>query len=373
MRGVALLVCAACATPAARSEQAVTNGGADAGHPAVIALVDNSGEVQCTASLITPRTGVTAAHCFGAGAVWSLRAFAGSDLDGAGTYSLLSDVRRHPRFDPSTLANDVAVFTLRDELTIAPLALDARAIDASLVATKFEVVGFGTTGTGADAGIKRTGTARIAEVRAEELRADPDPAQPCRGDSGGPMLITPDAVTAVVSRGDSACSDHAIYIRLDIARASLIDPYVAATAPGTARTGDACFYAGHCDGGPCLQTRDDPVLYFCSRACSRDRDCPDAMTCTVDGCRYPEPSPGALGSPCMADSQCTSGTCREQACTVSCLGSPDACPADYECRGEGLSRYCFAAPGGCDGCSGGRGTSGWLILLWLARCGRKRK
>ncbi len=378
MRRALWLSCtlSACASPAVTTQasQAVTNGAADAGDPAVIALVDMADTIGCTASVIGPHTAITAGHCLAGRDPRTLRAMFGSSL-ADGTFVAIADARVHPAFDAISFAHDVAMLTLREESPVPPLALDERAIDTSLVDTTFTVVGFGTTSaSSSDGGEKRTGTARISDVQADELTAVPDPSQPCRGDSGGPALFAPDAVAAVVSRGDTACSDHAIYARIDVARVSLVDPYLADTAPGTARTGDACFYDGHCAEGPCLQTHDDPLLYFCSGACTKDSDCPDAMTCASDGCRYPEPSPGALGSSCSADAACTSGTCRDEVCTVSCLANPDVCPEGFACSGEGLSQYCFAVEGGgCAGCASGGGTPVWLAFLGLigfARAGR---
>ena len=66
MRVIACLVLAACAAPAGTVTQAVTNGSDDAGDPAVVALVDDQGNVGCTASVIEAHTVVTAAHCLGA-------------------------------------------------------------------------------------------------------------------------------------------------------------------------------------------------------------------------------------------------------------------------------------------------------------------
>jgi hypothetical protein len=376
MSGWRWLVClaSACTTPLESTDQAVTNSTTDQGDPAVVALVDPNGEVLCTASVIGPHTGITAAHCFAGPPRRTVRVFFGSTVEPAGTFAVVADTMLHPGFVAATFANDVAMFTFREATQVPPLTLDARTIDASLVGTTFAAVGFGsTTGATSDFGVKRTGTARISAVTADELSAAPDPAQPCRGDSGGPMLIAPDRIAAVVSHGDAACSDHAIYARIDVARAILVDPYIAATAPGTAHTGDACFYDDHCAEGACLQTHDDPLLYFCSSACARDSDCPDSMECASDGCRYSEPSPGAFGSSCTTDAQCTTGTCHGETCTVSCFGTPEVCPDDFECRGQGLSQYCVAAPAGCSGCATGGGAPAWLIAMWFAWRARTRR
>jgi uncharacterized protein (TIGR03382 family) len=363
---------AICASLAGRSlAQPVTNGQADVGDPAVIALVNASDQVNCTASVIGPHTAITAAHCVEGRDPRTLRVFVGSSLPGGGVFLSVSDARAHPGFDPG--GRDLAVLTLREASPVAPLAL-ADMLDASLVGTSFRVVGFGLTGPGlADAGVKREGTARIAAVQAEELVAVPDPSLSCLGDSGGPALLPAGTIAGVVSRGDSLCNDHAVYTRIDVARGVLVDPYLIDTAPGTASVGDPCFYEGHCADGPCLVTHDDPMLYFCSRPCERDADCPAAMTCAADGCRYPEPSPGALGSPCEADLECTSRICREQVCTRSCLGSSDACPADFDCVGSVPERYCFASAGGCGGCASGSGAPATLVLVIIVFAHARRR
>jgi len=365
MRTLAWLVIAGCAAPPVGStSELVTNGSADAGDPAVVALVDQSGQTLCTASAIGMHTAITAAHCFLGPPARTLRVFFGTTVGSGGTFASVADAKPDPAFDPGTFAHDMAVLTFREASPVPPLALDSRTIDSTLVGTTFDAVGFGSTGSAGDIGTKRAGIAQISDVSAAELTTMADPSQPCEGDSGGPMLIAPDAVAAVVSHGDAACTDHAIYARIDVERASLVDPYIAASAPGTAHTGDACFYDGHCAEGPCLQAKDDPLLYFCSQPCTHDSDCPAAMQCAPDGCRYREPSPGAVGSPCTTDSDCTSAMCHDQACTISCLGTPEICPAGYECRGQDLSQFCVAAaPGGC-GCQGSSdGAGGWIILV----------
>jgi secreted trypsin-like serine protease len=266
MRCWLLVACAlaACAIDEiATATQPITNGAPATGDPAVIALVDERDRVGCTAAVIGPHTAITASHCIAAADPRTLRAVFGTSV-ASGTMIAVSDGRMHPMFDATTLANDVAMLTLRDEAPVPPLALDTRTIDAALVGTTFRVVGWGTTGGGVgDSGDKREGTARISEVSATELTAVPDPSQPCRGDSGGPALLSTDAVAAVVSRGDIGCTDHATYARIDAARAVLVDPYLADTAPGTAQIGDACLYEGQCAEGACVQSEDDPLAYVC--------------------------------------------------------------------------------------------------------------
>jgi hypothetical protein len=370
---VLLCTLGACAAHESSSAQPITNGSEDTGDPAVIAVVDANNTVVCTATVIGPHTAITAAHCFAGKSPRALRVFFGGAVAAGDTFSAVADARNHPAFDAAMFAHDIAMLTFRDESPATPLGFDTRAIDSSLVGINFSVVGFGTTtSTTADSGSKRIGTARMSAVEAEEFTAMPNPSQPCRGDSGGPAFLAPSVIAGVVSRGDGACADHATFARIDVARAALVDPYLAQTAPGTAHAGDACFYAGHCAGGDCLQTHDDPLLWFCSKPCSGDADCPAAMECAGDGCRYPEPSPGALGSSCEQNAQCTSDACRESVCTISCVLDPSVCPAGYECRSTGGMQFCFAEPAGC-GCASGTSVPVWLILVIAWWCFRSRR
>jgi hypothetical protein len=353
---------AAFAVPATVLAQPISNGVPATGDPAVIALVATSDldQVGCTASVIGPHTAITAAHCVAGRDPRTLQVFFGSSIADGGVYIAVSDAGMHPGFDPG--GRDVALITLREPAPVMPLVLEPMTLDASLVDTSFRVVGFGITGLGlGDAGLKREGTARIAAVRPEELVAVPDPSLSCLGDSGGPAILPAGTIAGVVSRGDAGCMDHAVYTRVDFAQSTFIQPYLAETAPGAASVGEACFYEEHCNGGPCLQTNDDPLLYFCSRSCQRDSDCPATMECASDGCRYPAPSPGALGSSCAANTDCTTRLCLDQVCTRSC-DDTNACPADYECLGNEVERYCFAATGGCGGCAGGGSDGSWIVL-----------
>lgn len=237
-----LVLIAACASPVSTAEQAITNGAPDLADPAVIGLVDELGEVGCTASMIDTHTAITAAHCIAGRDPRTLRALTGASTTD-GSFGAIAHGEIDPAFDPATLAHDLAMITLRDAhddvLAFAP-------VDAALAGTNVRAVGFGTTAAATtDGGVKRAGTAMVTEVQADEVVTMPAPAQACHGDSGGPM-VTSAGVAAVASRGDAMCSDHATYARIDIARAGFIDPYLAATAPGTAPTDAPCFYEGHC-------------------------------------------------------------------------------------------------------------------------------
>jgi trypsin len=364
MRVVACLVLAACAAPVSTSTQAVTNGSDDASDPAVVALVDDQGNVGCTASVIEAHTVLTAAHCIAAVAPRKIRVWLGGSA-----YSQVTGGRAHPMFDPATFANDVAVLTFFDAASVAPLV---RETAAPSVGDVIRVVGFGTTSAMAsDSTTKRAGSAMISEVDPDAFTVRPAPSQPCHGDSGGPALTAAGTIAGVVSNGDSGCSDHAVYARVDVASA-FIGQYLTDTAPGTASVGDACLYDGQCADGPCLVASDDAELAFCGKPCAGDGACPDAMMCDDGECRYPLPSPGALGSTCTTDADCTSGTCLDGLCTRSC-GPAAACPADFQCGGA-REGYCYAAEGGgCGGCASGGAPGLVIAFLAFARARRTRR
>jgi secreted trypsin-like serine protease len=231
--------------------QPVTNGLPATGDPAVVALVDEADRVICTASLIAPHTLLTAAHCV-TGDPLMLRAFFGSVIADGGTFVDVTHARSHPQWNPG--GNDIALLTLAEVAEATPLAL-APPLDASVVGGSLRVVGFGTIGQLGGSGTKRLGTAEIAVLRAEELVVVPDLSLSCHGDSGGPGLLTGDAIAGVVSRVDALCVDHAVYTRVDVFRDAFIAPYLEETAEGTAGEGEPCFYAEHCAAG--LECRGD--------------------------------------------------------------------------------------------------------------------
>lgn len=373
MRRLAICVASggwlACAPPAApATETAAITQGVAAQDPAVVAILGADGTLGCTGTLIAPHTVLTAGHCVPALRRRELSVFFGDSLAAGGVFVAVSDTRIHPDFDPASLAHDLALFTLREVGPVSPLPLDPRTFDASLVGQTLRIVGFGVTAPDSgDTGAKRSGTASVTAVDALDLTASGAPSLPCRGDSGGPALLddgTGEHIGGVVSRGDPGCVVDGVFARVDVARDTFITPYLAATAPGTAPTGDPCFYDGHCAEGTCAQATDDPLLYFCTRPCDGDGDCPDAMTCAAHECRYPVPSPGALGSSCTADSECTSDDCYGT-CTRSCLGKPDSCPAGFDCVAvDTFVNDCLPKSGGC-GCTTSASPRGGASVLLL--------
>jgi V8-like Glu-specific endopeptidase len=371
---------------------AITNGTADTGDPAVVAVITSDGGPHCSGTIIGPHTAITAAHCHVQDAFADYAVFVGSTVGQGGTTIAISDARADPAYDETTLSHDVTLLTLRDAAPVAPMGLYPQALGASFVGQTVQVVGFGDTAAGAsDQGIKRTGTARVSAVDALDFTVVPAPSQPCEGDSGGAALTMAGGASilvGVVSNGDDACVDHTDFARVDTEVASFIDPYLASTAPGTASVGEACLYDGQCSGGPCLQTTDAPTLWFCGKACGADSDCPSAMRCSGGECRYALPSPGAPGWPCSQASDCApGGSCvsdpstNQMVCSVRCdpASAQSGCPSGFDCTlTSGTDFFCLTTPAaskssaGCSTAPGGFGegwTAGAVALLagaaWL--------
>lgn len=390
MRGVALCVAScgwfACASPAdPATETAAITQGVSAQDPAVVGILDAAGTLGCSGALIGPHTVLTAGHCIPPMRPHELSVFFGDSLSGAGMVVAVSDTHVHPQFEPGSLAHDLALFTLRELAPVPALPLESRTFDASLIGQTLRVVGFGVTAPAAgDTGDKRSGTARVSAIDPIDVTAVGAPSLPCRGDSGGPALFddgSGERIGAVVSRGDPGCVQTGVFARIDVARDSFIQPYLAATAPGTAATGDPCFYDGHCAEGSCRQAADDPLLSFCTRPCTATADCPAPLTCTSHECRYPVPSPGALGSSCSGDGECTSDDCYLDGgagtCTRSCLGAPNSCPSGFDCVAlDTFVNDCLpASPDGC-GCTAGArpGAGAWLLgVIVVLRLRRRQR
>lgn len=229
---------------AARDRRAITNAAPTDGWPAVVALVRADGVPFCSGTIVDPRHVLTAAHCLADPE--GIEVFAGADPDGEGARRAVTAIRIHPDYDPYRYAADLALLELDEPLDdwLPPTILeDPRA----LVGAHVRVVGFGLpAGDDLEADRdKREGLALVTSIDAEEIELAPDPSQPCRGDSGGPVFVeTEDGplLVGVVSSGDPACATRARAIRADAHGAFLGDLLVdesataaCAAAPGSPR------------------------------------------------------------------------------------------------------------------------------------------
>jgi V8-like Glu-specific endopeptidase len=175
-------------------------GKVDNGDPAVVALFAhpaNSGSGSlCTATFISARTLLTAAHCVdpdvvGAGNVFDI--IFGSNINAAGATSIrAASTKFDPAFDINQLQNghDVALVVLAKPVTtVTPLPFNTnRTLNTRLPVT---LVGFGVNShANSGAGVKRTLQTTIVGLNSLLVQIGNSNQQTCHGDSGGPALQT---------------------------------------------------------------------------------------------------------------------------------------------------------------------------------------
>lgn len=309
----------------ARSSSAITQGSADTGDGAVVALVAASGVTACTGTLVAPHMVLTAGHCTLAQVVEGASVVFGSSLNDPVATLPVTQAVTHPQFDPTTLANDVGILILASDAPVAPVPLGTGAPD---VGATLDLVGWGLTAADAgDTGQKRQGTSAVTQVDATTFAVAAIPSQPCEGDSGGPALVTANGVTSIVgvtSHGDAACSQGATYTRVDAFVASFIQPEMEAFADagpyGAACTSDTDCLEGECTTTGVCALRCDPA----------SPTCPSGSTCTntaaIDYFCIASPPP-AKGGGCAVGAgggSAAFGGDRRGGCAAPAQGAPRA-------------------------------------------------
>jgi len=180
----------------------IIGGSLDAGDSAVVALfahkANSSSGSLCTATFISQRTLLTAAHCVdpavvGAGNVFDV--VLGSSLNDPKARSIrAASTKFDPAFDINDLGagHDVALVFLSQAVNVTPLPFNTSA-SANLVQPGREValIGFGVnTHSGSGAGDKRKVITSIVATNQLLVQIGNSAQQTCHGDSGGPALLT---------------------------------------------------------------------------------------------------------------------------------------------------------------------------------------
>lgn len=338
-------VAATGAAPTGVARSAIRGGQSDHGDAAVVAVVTTSG-LRCTGTLVAPRVVLTAAHCLEASAPLSVR-FDDGEIP-------VSHRRVHPRYERLSLVNDAAVLELAWPSTITPAVLPTERV-ALQPGARIRLVGFGRTNAGEPSAVtRRMGFTTVTRVDGASFSYGSDPASTCDGDSGGPAFLDVEGhevLVGVTSFGDEAC-EVGVNVRTDAFTGELVGPYLALVDAQSQRVGESCLEDQACRSGRCISPDDAPLARYCAAPCGFGDACPAGLACGRAGgrksCLRPTPSPGALGTPCRADGDCSDVLClreREDAasvgtCARECVfGSP--CDDGGRCVASGNPAAAF--------------------------------
>lgn len=410
---MALVLPAACAPaesdPLATAEQPIIGGSPDTGKDLGLPLLiirDANGRhyASCSASMITRKVVMTAAHCADMDnmsyEVWFTDAYNVQTKEFTG---LVDDTRRvavarwvHPMWqgeDAIDKGYDIALLALDHPMpdSVAPLPYNRERMHPARNGETLRIAGFGERVHNSDSPdyIKMTAKNTITEINNFELQIEGRSQIIAAGDSGGPAFVQNDGhefVAGVSSYGitfQNSSDEASAFTRVDLYLPE-IDAFIAANDPQTANACDADGVCGTACPGvdpdcPCIADGQ------CTTACAqpdRDPDCPVGClgngVCVRTGCAEKDPDCGEkpMGMTCASNSECASDLCvvdgKEKVCVERC-GTDRSCADGFACASP--SNVCLPSEGGGCAVAPSRGASpgGWLALLLAGLAGAWRR
>jgi hypothetical protein len=227
LAGLAGLAAGACEAPEVTPEalrQAIVAGAPDPGDPAIMELLSNKGALwsRCTATLVTPRVLLMAAHCLTETPGFRRVVFARSDDTNFTEKDLLpvQATAYDPAYGAPRQGHDFAIAVLASPMLIRPVVINRASMDMAQGKT-VRYVGYGLVNGGDpnSGGIKRSASAPIAQVSGLLIALAPNAHGSCQGDSGGPMLLDDGGQESIVGIGSfitrSTCDRDSFYQRVD--------------------------------------------------------------------------------------------------------------------------------------------------------------
>ncbi|TNE47258.1 MAG: trypsin-like serine protease [Deltaproteobacteria bacterium] len=318
-----------------RQSRPLIGGQKDLKHPAVGALSLDKKSKFCTATLVSPKIVLSAAHCI-SGVINNLKNkkaayFRVDTAKTSGTgftseYFPFDVAKNHPGYGGTggAISDDVGYAVLKDPLTkVTPIPLSSASMDLSWIGKRMLFLGYGLIQTSP----KRQGTNHkhslelpIRQVIADRFEVYEKSRSICSGDSGGPALFTVDGKLRIVG----------------------VNSYV----QGSQSNGNP-----NCDGsGWCFRV-DAYMIWLMSEInsygyqCVNDSDCGGCYRCTNKACVLQYETPIAtLCQPCSTPADCGGNgnlcvrTPTGNRCLQAC-GKKDCCPKDYACTDVGSGQF----------------------------------
>ena len=287
------------------TNDAIIGGDLHSGHPAVVAVGDNS-RAFCTGTVIGKRTVITAGHCYAAG----IKAiYLGSNVTSVSglTKIAVAQAIRHPGYKTTggKPSNDLTIVKLASDAPMQPAPLFRGTMDNSstFIGPKFTWVGYGDNipGSGPWGGSSGFGKKRITHFAINVVGAvggtqvggtagkidetmfwyNVPGLSMCHGDSGGPAFFVQDGVEHLIgatSFGNPGCSSDGVQARTDAPQiAAFIQPNLDVFENNDACRGDGTCNES-CNTGGQVQDPDCHEVHagqdgICSQLAENDPDC----------------------------------------------------------------------------------------------------